>query len=55
MFVVARALRGLLYGVVPFDPPTLMATVLTLVACAALALLGPVRRATRADPIRALR
>ena len=55
VFVVARALRGLLYGVAPFDPPTLMAAVLTLVACAALALLGPVRRATRADPIRALR
>jgi predicted permease len=53
--VVARAVRGLLYGVQPFDPATLVGVVLTLVACAALALLGPVRRATRVDPISVLR
>jgi predicted permease len=52
--VVARALQGLLYGVEPFDPPTLAVTVLALVACGAVALMGPVRRAMRADPIRAL-
>jgi ABC-type antimicrobial peptide transport system permease subunit len=55
VYVVARSLGGLLYGVEPFDPPTLVAAVLTLVACGALALMGPVRRATRADPIRVLR
>ncbi|HKH91306.1 MAG TPA: ABC transporter permease [Gemmatimonadaceae bacterium] len=53
--VVARAVRGLLYGVQPFDPATLVAVVLTLVACGTLALLGPVRRATRVDPISVLR
>jgi predicted permease len=53
--VVARAVRGLLYGVQPFDPATLVGVVLTLVAGAALALLGPVRRATRVDPISVLR
>ena len=52
---VARALKGLLYGIAPFDAITLVAASLTLVACAVLALLGPVRRATRADPISALR
>jgi hypothetical protein len=55
VLVVARGLRGLLYGVAPFDPVTLGGAVLTLVACGTLALLAPVRRATRADPISALR
>ena len=53
--VVARLLRGLLYGVQPFDPVALGATALTLLVCAAVALLVPVRRATRADPISVLR
>jgi predicted permease len=53
--VVARAVRGLLYGVQPFDPATLVGVALTLVACGTLALLGPVRRATRVDPISVLR
>jgi putative ABC transport system permease protein len=53
--VVARAVRGLLYGVQPFDPATLVAVVVMLVACGTLALLGPVRRAARVDPISVLR
>ncbi len=53
--LVARAVRGLLYGVAPFDPVALGVAVLALVACAAVALLGPVRRAARADPIAVLR
>jgi ABC-type antimicrobial peptide transport system permease subunit len=53
--IVARALRGLLYGVPPFDPLALGAAVMTLIGCATVALLVPVRRATRADPIRVLR
>jgi putative ABC transport system permease protein len=52
---VARLVRGLLYGVGPFDPVALGAAVAVLLACAAAALLVPVRRATRADPIAALR
>jgi len=53
--LVARLLRGLLYGVAPFDPVTLAAAVALLAACAAVALLAPVRRATRVDPITVLR
>jgi ABC-type antimicrobial peptide transport system permease subunit len=52
---VSRAVRELLYGVRPFDPLTLAASVVVLLACGAAALLVPVRRATRADPISALR
>ncbi len=52
---VARLLRGLLYGVAPFDPVALGVAVALLVVCAAVALLAPVRRATRVDPISTLR
>jgi ABC-type antimicrobial peptide transport system permease subunit len=53
--LVGRAVRQLLYGVRPFDPVTLGVATLVLLACGAVALLVPVRRATRADPISALR
>jgi putative ABC transport system permease protein len=53
--VVARLVRGLLYGVAPFDPVALGIAVVLLVVAAAVALLVPVRRATRVDPITALR
>jgi predicted permease len=53
--LVARLVRGLLYGVPPFDPLALGLAAALLVGCAAVALLVPVRRATRADPIAALR
>jgi predicted permease len=52
---VARALSGLLYGVRPFDPLALGVATGTLLACGIVALLVPVRRATRADPISVLR
>jgi predicted permease len=52
---VSRAVRELLYGVRPFDPITLVVSVVVLLACGAVALLVPVRRATRVDPISALR
>ena len=52
---VTRLIGDLLFGVGPFDPMTLGITVSTLVACAALALVVPIRRATRADPITTLR
>ena len=48
-------LRGLLYGVQPFDPVSLAAAVLALLVCGTIALLVPVRRATRVDPIKVLR
>ena len=55
VFAVTRLLRGLLYGVSRFDPAALGVAVLLLIACAAVALLVPVRRATRVDPTAVLR
>ncbi|MDF1504624.1 ABC transporter permease, partial [Roseisolibacter sp. H3M3-2] len=53
--LVSRLVRGLLYGVGAFDPLAVGAAVLLLAVCAALALAGPVLRATRVDPIGTLR
>jgi len=53
--IVVRLLRGLLHGVSPFDPIALGGAVAILVGCATVALLVPVRRATRVDPVLALR
>jgi predicted permease len=53
--LVVRLVRDLLYGVMPFDPITVSAAVAILVACATLALVIPVRRATRIDAAVALR
>jgi predicted permease len=52
---VSRAIGGLLYSVRPFDPVALGSAGAILCLCAAVALLVPVRRATRADPIAVLR
>ena len=53
--VIGTLMRDLLYGVDRFDPLTLIASVATLVACATIALLVPVRRAAHVDPVVALR
>ncbi len=53
--VVAHALGGLLFGVAPFDPVALGVALGALLACAVVALVPPVRRATRVDPIDVLR
>ena len=53
--VVIRLIRDLLYGVSPFDPITVSASVAILVVCATIALLVPLRRATRVDAAVALR
>jgi putative ABC transport system permease protein len=50
-----RILRGLLFGVGPLDPVTLVAAALLLVAVAILACYLPAARATRLDPIAMLR
>lgn len=55
IMLVVRLLRDLLYGVPPFDPIALGSAVAILVACATVALLIPVHRATQVDPIAALR
>jgi predicted permease len=53
--LVVRLLRGLLYDVPSFDPIALGSSVAILVGCAAIALLIPVRHATRVDPMVTLR
>jgi putative ABC transport system permease protein len=52
---LGRVMTSLLYGVTPTDPTTYAAVVATLVAIAALASWLPARRATRVDPMIALR
>jgi putative ABC transport system permease protein len=54
-FFMSRLLIGLLYGVSPTDPLTFTAVSIMLLAVALLACLIPARRATRVDPIVALR
>jgi len=50
-----RLVRGLLYGVEPSDPPTMIAGVVVLVMVALLAAILPAHRAAAADPMKALR
>jgi ABC-type antimicrobial peptide transport system permease subunit len=54
-FSMSRVLTGLLYGVSPTDPLTFTGVSIVLMAVALLACLIPARRATRVDPIIALR
>jgi ABC-type antimicrobial peptide transport system permease subunit len=53
--IIVRLLRGLLYAVPPFDPIALGAALAILLCSGTLALLVPLRRATRVDPAVALR
>jgi len=54
-FVVSRALRSVLYNVAPLDPAALISALLTLSLVALIACFVPARRASRVDPIEALR
>jgi len=53
--VTSRVLPALLFQVSPIDPLTLVAVCVLLVAVAMLAAYAPARRASRIDPIEALR
>ena len=52
---LTRLIQNLLFGIRPFDPPAYALAVAVLMACAALACYAPARRATRIDPLAALR
>ena len=52
---MTRYLESMLFGVTPFDLPTVGAVTLLLATVAALASYIPARRATRVDPMVALR
>ena len=52
---LSRWIQGLLFGVTPTDPATIVAVVATLLGVAALACYVPAWRATRVDPTPALR
>lgn len=53
--LAGRALAGFLAGVSPRDPASTAAVRLVLLACAAAAAAGPAWRASRVDPMHALR
>jgi putative ABC transport system permease protein len=54
-FALARSIRTLLFGVGAIDPLTFVVTTVTLLAMAALACIVPAYRATRVDPMVALK
>jgi putative ABC transport system permease protein len=53
--ILTRYVSGLLFGVTPTDPVTFAALALTMLAVTALACYLPARRASRLDPLRAIR
>jgi len=50
-----KLMQGLLFGIEPSDPLTLVGVTVLLVTVAALSCYGPARRATSVDPLTALR
>ena len=52
---LGQVVKSLIYGVSPADPVTFVVVGVTMLAAAALACYLPARRATKADPMVALR
>ena len=53
--LTGRMIQSLLFGMRPFDPPTLATVVFVVVIVAIAACYIPARRATKVDPMVALR
>jgi predicted permease len=54
-FALGRFVSSLLYGIVPTDPPTFLAVPAVMLAAGLAAILLPSRRASRVEPMSALR
>ena len=54
-FALTRVMRGMLFGVTPTDATTFVSVSAVLIVVALLACYFPARRATRVDPLVALR
>jgi len=54
-FPLTRLVQGMLYGITPNDPLTIVAAAAVFIVIAAAAAFLPARRASRIDPLKALR
>ena len=52
---LTRTIKSMLFGLSPYDPPTLITAILIMVVVAAVAGYLPARRASKVDPLIALR